>query len=314
MLKEITTASNRQAVGVVPVPAASVEALIARWLARRDQTHRNTAKDRAKLIKHVLPVWGRFRPGDITQANIRKFAEDMRMTLKPATVRYMVRLMSSFFSDLSEQGYVTHNVFKGLPKTTRALLNPGKNFRPFLADRTQVSALFKALPPPYNIAFALGARAGLRPGESRVLTWSDVELERKTISITKSIRGPTKSGDSRMVPMPSDLVSLLRAWKEENPGPLLLPPRKVRGLQSHLDEHTIGKRYHEARESLGISEEIDFYAATRHTFASWFVIDGGSIETLSKILGHGGVVITQRYLHLRPEMFGTQIESFGARL
>jgi integrase len=42
----------------------------------------------------------------------------------------------------------------------------------------------------------------------------------------------------------------------------------------------------------------------RHTFASRWVLDGGDIFRLSKILGHSSVVITQRvYAHLIPEVW-----------
>lgn len=33
------------------------------------------------------------------------------------------------------------------------------------------------------------------------------------------------------------------------------------------------------------------------------VLAGGSIEKLSKVLGHYSVVMTERYVHLRPDLF-----------
>lgn len=41
----------------------------------------------------------------------------------------------------------------------------------------------------------------------------------------------------------------------------------------------------------------------RHSFASHFVMNGGDILTLQKILGHSSVVMTMRYSHLAPEHF-----------
>jgi integrase len=46
-----------------------------------------------------------------------------------------------------------------------------------------------------------------------------------------------------------------------------------------------------------------WYQATRHTFASQWVLAGGSIEKLKEILGHYSVVMTERYVHLKPELF-----------
>ncbi|MEC4725659.1 tyrosine-type recombinase/integrase [Shewanella sp. D64] len=39
----------------------------------------------------------------------------------------------------------------------------------------------------------------------------------------------------------------------------------------------------------------------RHTFASFFVMNGGNILTLQKILGHVNIQMTMRYAHLAPE-------------
>ncbi|MEO1829459.1 MAG: tyrosine-type recombinase/integrase [Pseudomonas sp.] len=41
----------------------------------------------------------------------------------------------------------------------------------------------------------------------------------------------------------------------------------------------------------------------RHTFASHFMLNGGNILTLQKILGHSTVVVTMRYAHLAPGHF-----------
>jgi len=48
---------------------------------------------------------------------------------------------------------------------------------------------------------------------------------------------------------------------------------------------------------------LGWYEATRHTFASQWVMAGGSIEKLKEILGHYSVVMTERYAHLKPELF-----------
>ena len=39
----------------------------------------------------------------------------------------------------------------------------------------------------------------------------------------------------------------------------------------------------------------------RHTFASHFMINGGNILVLQKILGHSSLTVTMRYAHLAPD-------------
>jgi len=39
----------------------------------------------------------------------------------------------------------------------------------------------------------------------------------------------------------------------------------------------------------------------RHSFASYFIVNGGNILTLQKILGHSDIKMTMRYAHLAPD-------------
>jgi integrase len=45
----------------------------------------------------------------------------------------------------------------------------------------------------------------------------------------------------------------------------------------------------------------------RHHFASWFMMRGGSLLALSKILGHAKVSMTEKYAHLAPDHLRAEI-------
>jgi hypothetical protein len=82
---------------------------------------------------------------------------------------------------------------------------------------------------------------------------------------------------------------------------LVIPPLRCDGEK--IDKHTpeiSGPRSNtsalRAKVSAGTRQ-------TRHTFASQWVMGGGSIEKLKEILGHDSVVMTERYAHLRPDLF-----------
>src|SRR5947207_3784769 len=45
----------------------------------------------------------------------------------------------------------------------------------------------------------------------------------------------------------------------------------------------------------------------RHHFASWFMMRGGNLLALSKILGHAKVSMTEKYAHLAPEHLRNEI-------
>jgi site-specific recombinase XerC len=48
---------------------------------------------------------------------------------------------------------------------------------------------------------------------------------------------------------------------------------------------------------------VTWYEATKHTFASHYLMNGGRIERLATILGHTDTEVTRRYAHLAPDKF-----------
>ena len=48
--------------------------------------------------------------------------------------------------------------------------------------------------------------------------------------------------------------------------------------------------------------------ALRHTFASQFVMQGGSILTLQKLLGHADIAMTLVYSHLAPDFLAGELD------
>jgi hypothetical protein len=82
----------------------------------------------------------------------------------------------------------------------------------------------------------------------------------------------------------------------------VVPPMRCDGQRVH--RKTVGRYLRRALASLGLSKPgLGWYEATRHTFASQWVLNGGSIEKLSRLMDHHSVVVTERYVHLRPDLF-----------
>jgi integrase len=66
----------------------------------------------------------------------------------------------------------------------------------------------------------------------------------------------------------------------------------------------MGTRLREVLADLGLAKpRLRWYEATRHTMASLYVMGGGSLETLRRVLGHSTVLVTERYAHLQPGHF-----------
>ncbi len=124
--------------------------------------------------------------------------------------------------------------------------------------------------------------------------WS--EAEGLTLDRLKPYRvtyDQTKSGKKRSVPISMDLYKTLKA---------------------HLEEHgSFGTSTISAfRRAVGRSgvklPQGQCAHILRHTFASHFMMNGGDILTLQKILGHSNIIMTMRYAHLAPDHLKEAIE------
>jgi site-specific recombinase XerD len=65
-------------------------------------------------------------------------------------------------------------------------------------------------------------------------------------------------------------------------------------------------------ERKGKTRRYIVFHGTRHTFASHWVMEGGDIFKLQKLLGHKSIQMTQRYAHLAPEAFSADYGRFRA--
>ncbi len=112
-----------------------------------------------------------------------------------------------------------------------------------------------------------------------------------------------KENESRIVPIQSSLAALLTSWKAKTGGKgPVCPP--LRQKAQHLDDAVMSRYLRDALEKLKLEKKgLGWYQANRHTFASQFVLAGGSLETLRRILGHSTVLVTERYAHLQLDHF-----------
>jgi integrase/recombinase XerD len=285
-------------------PGKTLAVLAEEWLARRDATHRAARDDRHRWTNHLEPLIGDLEPDAVDTGLLRKIVErKLGEKLASATVLLLMRLLSTFYTDLIEQGHATKNPVRMLPRSTKRLIRPSHDPKttPFVEKRADIVRIFKALPEPVNVAYAIGALAGLRTGEILGLPWEHVDLRTRRIHVQASMTGRLKDDESRVVPIVDGLAVVLSAWREKRPdGDLVITPVKKRGL--HMRQSTLRGHLDDVLEKLHIPK-MTFYQATRHTFASHWVLTGGSIERLRDIMGHSTVSVTERYAHLKPDLF-----------
>lgn len=114
------------------------------------------------------------------------------------------------------------------------------------------------------------------------LRWNEAEsLRRDQVHHGMIHLGETKNGKTRSIPIDETLEKEL----------LNRPDGRLFGSCYNAFRHALKRTGIELPE--GQSAHV-----LRHTFASHFIMNGGNILTLQKILGHHSVTMTMRYAHL----------------
>lgn len=113
--------------------------------------------------------------------------------------------------------------------------------------------------------------------------WGEAEnLQLRHVQEGKLTFVNTKSGKSRSVPVSKELFEELRDHLEQYGSFSFSLSAFRRALDKTSIELPAGQAAH----------------VLRHTFASHFIMNGGDILTLRKILGHSSIAMTLRYSHL----------------
>lgn len=292
--------------------------LAAGWLKRRERTHRNHADDRRRWDRDLASTFGPLTAPEVDPGTIRAWAEERRAAgLSPASVQLGQRLLSSLFTDLAERPRETGaatDPTKRLPRSLRALYRPDSDPRlvPFLRRPEDVARVYGAMTGVPALAYAVAARLGLRTGEVIGLHVEDIDLERRQVYIRQQVArgqlGPLKDKEARILPLPADLLPVLRPAVLERGGRGLLCPPGRAGVRSgpsrrparYLRPQTLAASLGEALAACGLPS-LTWYQASRHSFASQYVLAGGDLTRLSVLLGHSSPLVTQRYAHLQSQ-------------
>lgn len=172
---------------------------------------------------------------------------------------------------------------------------------PQILSREQVVKLIGAARTPRaRMLLMTTYSAGLRVSEVCALELTDIESapDRMCIKVRQG-----KGAKDRYTLLSPRLLDELRAyWRLCRPRRWLFPNTDG---QAPLYDQTAQRIYCAARDAAGIAPEGGIHTL-RHCFATHLLEAGVDLPTLQRLLGHGHVTTTMRYLHLaRRRVTGT---------
>jgi integrase len=285
------------------------------WIRTHAKVKRSGSHDESIIRAHLRPTFGALPLQALTTQHVDEFRA-AKGHLHPKTVANHLTLLKTMLSRAVELGWLHRSPVVRKPKIPRQ----GEIYR-FLQADDEIQSFLASAREESEAAFVLYATAiytGMRAGELAGLRWSDVDFERGVITIQRSYDGPTKSGEIRRIPIFNVLRPILRAWALHRPdarhvfvndagNPL---QRSQRVFQETL-KRVLDAAGFPRIEHHGKPRHYIVFHGLRHTFASHFMMRGGDLFKLQKLLGHQSVAMTQRYAHLSPDAFAGEYDRFG---
>ena len=247
----------------------------------------------------ILPYFGNKRVNDITAADIRQWQNELiKMGYSPTYLKTINNQLSAIFNYAVRYYDLKSNPCAKAGSMGRSQAEEmdfwtGEEFRKFID-----SVMNKRLS---YMAFMTLYWTGMRMGELLALNPKDVDLEKRTISITKSyqrlgkkdvITPPKTPKSKRVITIPEFLAADIKDYMDS-----------LYELQENDRLFPITKYYLEHEMQRGIKESgvkrIRVHDL-RHYHVSLLISMGFSAVSIGNRVGHESVDITYRYAHMFP--------------
>ena len=266
--------------------------------AEAELSHATYVKYESAIRLYHRPKFEGLWLEEISRLMIEEFKIDlMRQELSSATKRFVFCALNTLLRKALDWELIAKNPAQavkpprgGMSRTEYWQESEARQFLNAMKDGPRFPLYFIAL------------NTGMRLGEILGLQWDCVDFShghlmvRRTLDQkTKLVKDTTKTHKSRSI----GLSSTLREF--------LLKLHAARKNEFVLDREDMGCKdvSHAAREFSADCKKAQVrtirFHDIRHTYATLFVGNGGTIHALSGVLGHTTGAMTSRYAHFTPE-------------
>jgi integrase len=257
-----------------------------------DSASKRSLRDDRDHLRKLDPYLRDKRLSDINMDTLRAFIRHRLDTdgVAHATVNRALEIVRRIlFLARDDWGWAQRiHKIRMLPEPKRRV----RFLRPEEAER-----LDEALPEHLRPVVGFALATGCRMGEILHLEWNRVDFSRRVAWLEA---GSTKNGEARGIPLNRDATLALRSVQGEH----------LRWCFTYKGKRmeAIGSAWKRSLRRAGIR---DFrFHDLRHTWASWHVMNGTSLQELMELGGWKSYEMVLRYAHLAPE----HLSSAAARI
>lgn len=242
---------------------------------------KRNSEDCQYITDELIRVFGENTPvAHITSAKIQDLVLSLRAVNSGARINRKMSALRMLLRHAYERGAITQ-----LPVFPKA--QPESKGRERFLTKAEAEALLSLLPRNHSCFARFLLNTGARVGEALALRWQDVGEGRITFRWDT-----TKTQQTRTVGLNKaalDTLSLGRelGWSTPWEG---------------INYDQFRRSWDRAKLLAKLEDDADVVPhILRHTFASWLVQSGVSLQVVSKLLGHSTIHMTMRYAKLAPD-------------
>lgn len=269
---------------------------------------------------HILPILGGYELSDLTAIALQKFTVNLSDGgLAPNTVTGIISVLKMSLHKAVSLGIAERQYADAIrrPKAREKRIECLSKDEQRKIENDIFASHKKKL---YGIILCL--YSGLRIGELIALEWSDLDLNKGLLSVTKTCHDGWRNGNyvkitdtpktessCRIIPLPKQLLPHLREMKKRACGKYVVEGKSEYGAQVRSYQRT----FELLLRKHGIPHKG--FHSLRHTFATRALECGMDVKTLSEILGHKNPTVTlQRYTHSLLEHKSEMMNRLGKQL
>lgn len=295
------------------------------WFGSHQMAYSTEQSYRSTSDCHLMPKWRDVKLCDINLLEVGRWVKEMEKpkrgakpksvwTIRAALMLFKTTLNAAKFAKRIDVSPAEHTPYPDLPTAMERYLTPD-----------EVEGIAFHLDGLNSLILWTLVQTGMRPSELGGLHWRRLDLERGTIQIVEKfdqkagvIDPLPKDNEQRSVPLPEDLVMMLRRYRDHAAperqeacgirhsagrciGDLVFRGARMAPFRSNEWSKGPWKRALLASGFEGHARPYDL----RHTYASWLLQQGVHLAELARMMGHSDWEVTKKYAHLSEQGYDT---------
>ena len=267
------------------------------------------------LDKHLLPELAAYKLKDLKAHHIQAIVNRLAESGKAESTLKKIKLTAAQILKVAmDNDVIYRNVFAAVKVPSKA---PAKR-RPLTDEETRlVTETYTG--HRMGVPALLLLYCGLRRGELVALTWGDVSIKNKTVTVNKAavfngnttlVQNPKTESGARTIPLPDSILEAVKAARRAAQSTMACPAAdgKImsqiafkRAWESYLHYLNIkagGRDASRTRPKLSVIDNLTPHMF-RHTYATILYNAGVDVKSAQRFMGHADINVTLKiYTHL----------------